>query len=692
MRKFYYHIAVLFAACCLTVSCSDTAGIADSGSNGGTTENIQISPDARKGELLIKFNPEVTPMLDKALTRSGGRATTRSSIPSVDKVLSLLGTYHFERVFPVDKTTEQRTRKAGLNLWYIVHFDPSKDLKEAALELGELGEINTVQFNREIKRAYSQTAKPVYVSRAAMQASRAISRTTTDGLPSEALLSQQWGYINTGHIDTHDTDGNVNGEVTPAIAGADVNCKEAWQKCMGDPSIIVAVLDEGVMYTHEDLKDNMWKNPGEDDPTSLKDNDGNGYIGDVHGFNFVTNTGAITWAQSTDTGHGTHVAGTIAAANNGIGVCGIAGGDGTPGSGVKIMSCQVFDGDKGVDLNGEAKAIKYAADNGAVILQCSWGYNSGASSEIEGYTPGPSTEKEWTTDYPLEKDALDYFVHNAGSPNGVIDGGIVVYAAGNEYAPAAGFPGAGSDYLSVAAMAADFTLSTYSNYGDAVDLLAPGGDSEYHCATEGEILSTLPNNLDPDKFSGDYGFMEGTSMACPHVSGVAALGLSYAAKLRKHFTADQFKQLLLNTGREVESKWSTSGIKTYYHNWAGTGKEHPLQMNLLDRRGKVGKLVDAGALLTAIDGAGIPMKMPNVYVAIDKTASIDLSRYFANGSSLSYTVDIANGELASAAVSGSILTVKGLKTGVTKATLKVSDGTTQEFYITVRKSTGAGWL
>lgn len=79
--------------------------------------------------------------------------------------------------------------------------------------------------------------------------------------------------------------------------------------------------------------------------------------------------------------------------NNGYGVCGIAGGDGTKDSGVKIMICQVFAGDNSVSLNGEAQAIKYAADNGAVILQCSWGYNSSEANEVEGYSPGPATER-----------------------------------------------------------------------------------------------------------------------------------------------------------------------------------------------------------------------------------------------------------------------------------------------------------
>lgn len=198
------------------------------------------------------------------------------------------------------------------------------------------------------------------------------------------------------------------------------------EKCTGDPSIIVAVLDEGVMNTHPDLAGNIWVNEGEELYADT-DADGNGYKDDKYGYNFVSNTGIISWTEASDTGHGTHVAGTIAAMNgNGIGVCGIAGGDGSENSGVKLMSCQVFSGDAGVTLDAEARAIKYAADNGAVILQCSWGYNSSLASIIEGYTPGPGSEEEWESLYPLEKEALDYFINNAGSPNGVIDGGLVI--------------------------------------------------------------------------------------------------------------------------------------------------------------------------------------------------------------------------------------------------------------------------
>ena len=133
------------------------------------------------------------------------------------------------------------------------------------------------------------------------------------------------------------------------------------------------MLDEGVMVEHPDLKNNMWVNEGEV-YRSKQDNDGNGYKGDVYGYNFVFDTGVISWDDVSDTGHGTHVAGVIAAQNNnGIGISSIAGGNADI-PGVKIMSCQIFSGNAVSNSLATVRAIKYAADNGAVILQCSWGY------------------------------------------------------------------------------------------------------------------------------------------------------------------------------------------------------------------------------------------------------------------------------------------------------------------------------
>lgn len=696
MKKKFFYIAMVALA---LTGCSDS--LSTIGSSDGNSE-ITIPADAEAGELLIKFSPEMSDILDQAqLGKTRAGKATRSGIPSTDEVLDILGSYSFERVFPVDANTEARTREAGLHLWYTVKFNKGTDLKAAAERLKQLGEISKVQTNGRIKRAYNTDSKRIYLSDKALQ--QKSTRSAANGEPDDPGFASQWHYRNLG--EGHYGFENLNNNHVGAKAGCDVNALEAWKTCTGDPSIIVAILDEGVMYTHPDLAANMWCNPGESVQGAQTDGDGNGYDGDLHGYNFVTESGDITWTDANDSGHGTHVAGTIAAVNNnGRGVSGIAGGDGTPDSGVKIMSCQVFSGQNSVTLAGEARAIKYAADNGAVILQCSWGYNSSESSIINGYTPGPATEKEWAETYPLEKEALDYFINNAGSPNGVIDGGIPVFAAGNEYAGNPAFPGAYSKCVCVSSVAADFTPACYTDFGSLVTLSAPGGDLEYYSkigeqedeywaetTTEqkGAVLSTLIQNGKPA-----YGYMEGTSMACPHVSGVAALGLAYAVKQNRHYRAADFVALMKKSVKELDSHYGNGATKTYYMNHTTVGAS-PEIVQLSKYIGKMGAgLIDAAQLLNNIKNKKLSsdMKLPNVYVGIEKTYTLNLAPYF-EGQTEGFSCSVANGSVASASVDGKTLTVKGIAAGSTSLTVTAADGTSQTVVVTVRKSAGNnGWM
>ena len=266
-----------------------------------------VSTDAVAGELLVRFDEGVSEILDAAglITKSGEAPARRSGILTVDEILDLVDGYQIERVFPVDVRSEEKARKEGLHLWYVVRFSEEHPVEKVAADLSRLGEVSRVEYNRTLKRASDAKAVPV--------PSQVLSRAAGNiAGHNDPLLKYQWHLVNNGADQELPVTKPADVQAT-FLKGADVGMREVWENndMKGHPSIIVAVLDEGVCFTQPDLQASMWVNEGEI-WKSHEDNDGNGYAGDVHGYNFVSKHGVISTDSRYDTGHGTHVAGILA--------------------------------------------------------------------------------------------------------------------------------------------------------------------------------------------------------------------------------------------------------------------------------------------------------------------------------------------------------------------------------------------
>ncbi|MBI4056526.1 MAG: S8 family serine peptidase [Elusimicrobia bacterium] len=343
-------------------------------------------------------------------------------------------------------------------------------------------EVPSDTDSQEILKAYRENSAVEYIEPDALVHVQAT-------LPNDPWFGDLWGLHNVGQ-----SSGTVD---------ADIDAPEVWDVVTGATSpIVVGVVDTGVDYTHPELSGHIWTNPREI-PGNGIDDDGNGYVDDVRGWDFKYHDKD----PMDDHGHGTHVSGTIAASgNNGQGVVGVTWG-------AKIMPLKFLGYDGSGDAADAVVAIYYAAANGADVLNNSWG-GGGYSQTLQ--------------------DAINY-----ARALGV----FFVASAGNSGSDAYNtYPAAMDNVFTVAATDRNDLKASFSSYGSVVDISAPGVS----------ILSTVPPGpcalCDP---SGDiYRYLSGTSMASPHVSGVAALMLTQAPSL----SVSELESLLKNSAEDIYSK------------------------------------------------------------------------------------------------------------------------------------------
>ena len=487
----------------------------------------------------------------------------------------------------VTPKNERLARELGLHRWYSVKFDESIPVRKFAKEVAPSKHVNAIEFNTIVSLASDLKAHPMSMGN--MADTRALEPMSSFNDP---YAKYQWNLHNSGDEAIAKT----------AREGADVGVLDAWKLCTGSSDVVVAVIDGPVQYNHPDLAAAMWVNEAELNGVEGVDDDGNNYVDDVYGYNFNTagySGGKINWTTEGESGHGTHVAGIVAAVNNnGVGISSIAGGSGS-GDGVRIMGCQVFDGAFAASDRDMSNAFIYAADNGACIAQCSYAYDPRSFDSDNAYINHTS----------IEYNAIKYFVNPENCNHSAIGQNLAIFASGNETTSNSGYPGALPICVSVTAYGPDYLPTGYTNYGRGCNIAAPGGDYSI-----GNSVSQILSTCIKDAVGDDYAWMEGTSMACPHVSGVAALGISYAAKIGKKFEGDDYRHTLLTAVNDINSLM-LEGTKPY------NGVADAVVLKNYHKRMGTGAL-DTWRLFMLIEGT------PSVQVTAGERCSVDLKEYF----------------------------------------------------------------
>jgi subtilisin family serine protease len=453
----------------------------------------RVSPDAYEpGKLTIKLKEGYSFNTEERFIKPSTKGYAEAGIASIDQVSKSVQAQQFDRKFyslleipagTIHSVAKFKDRHEawGFHRIYEIAIPADQDVIAAVRQYAALPEVEYAEpVYKKALHEPTEVGPVEYDTNTPVEGPKPVKG--SKWTPNDTYLSpNQWHYYNYGQT--------ISSSV--GVSGCDSRAIAAWDIEKGNPLFITAIVDQGIDYDHPDIAANMWSG---------------------RGWNFTNNSSTINPGD-----HGSHVGSTVAGVtNNGIGVAGLAGGDGTAGTGSKLMSCQVFDSSTG----GFELAPIWAADQGASISQNSWGYTSAGVYD------------------QAVLDAIDYFNANGGQDGG-LQGGITIFAAGNNGTDNQWYPGYYDGTMAVSGHDNRGKKYTSSNYGTWVEICAPAV------------------NVYSANSSGGYMLMTGTSMACPHVSGAAAM---IVANSEGVLTATELRSILMTSVWDI---YATETNSTY---------------------------------------------------------------------------------------------------------------------------------